>query len=277
MNLHTFKNVVNAKKQSLAHELEEDEDEEAEVRAYRGNVEGEEEGGDERFNDAGEVIEPFNLRDERDAGHFDENMNFVFKKDKGEIDAWLADMDEAAMEQSIGEAAKALKLRHEKQEEADRIASNRMKRSEMELKMELLKIMNPGETVVQTMRRMSGKTTTTKTNSGNAWGGKNNTQKKSVVAVGSSAGSSSSSKEEARAQRAVVDQITDLVDELLSYGLTGVYEMTYEALEASAVRWEYRGPDGAIHGPYTSQEIAGWKAAGYFTGDPPPFLLHVEI
>ena len=270
MNLHTFKNVVNAKKQSLAHELEEDEDEEAEVRAYRGNVEGEEEGGDERFNDAGEVIEPFNLRDERDAGHFDENMNFVFKKDKGEIDAWLADMDEAAMEQSIGEAAKALKLRHEKQEEADRIASNRMKRSEMELKMELLKIMNPGETVVQTMRRMSGKTTTTKTNSGNAWGGKNNTQKKSVVAVGSSAGSSSSSKEEARAQRAVVDQITDLVDELLSYGLTGVYEMTYEALEASAVRWEYRGQDGAIHGPYTSQEIAGWKAAGYFTGDPPP-------
>jgi hypothetical protein len=28
----------------------------------------------------------------------------------GEIDAWLADMDEAAMEQGIGEAAKALRV-----------------------------------------------------------------------------------------------------------------------------------------------------------------------
>jgi hypothetical protein len=37
-------------------------------------------------------------------------MNFVFQKEKGEIDAWLANMDEAAMEQGIGEAAKALKV-----------------------------------------------------------------------------------------------------------------------------------------------------------------------
>ena len=37
-------------------------------------------------------------------------MNFVFQKEKGEIDAWLADMDEAAMEQGIGEAAKALRV-----------------------------------------------------------------------------------------------------------------------------------------------------------------------
>ena len=56
------------------------------------------------------MLEPFNLRDERDSGHFDENMNFVFQKEKGEVDAWLADMDEAAMEQGIGEAAKALRV-----------------------------------------------------------------------------------------------------------------------------------------------------------------------
>lgn len=65
----------------------------------------------EQFNEAGEVLEPFNLRDERDSGHFDENMNFVFQKEKGEIDAWLADMDEAAMEKGIGEAAKALRVK----------------------------------------------------------------------------------------------------------------------------------------------------------------------
>jgi hypothetical protein len=39
----------------------------------------------DQFNEAGEVIEPFNLRDERDSGHFDENMNFVFQKEKGEF------------------------------------------------------------------------------------------------------------------------------------------------------------------------------------------------
>ena len=37
-------------------------------------------------------------------------MNFVRKQEDQEPDAWLADMDEAAMEQSIGEAAKALKV-----------------------------------------------------------------------------------------------------------------------------------------------------------------------
>ena len=56
------------------------------------------------------MIEPFNLRDERDGGHFDENMNYVFQRERGEKDAWVAAMDEATMEQSIGEAAKALKV-----------------------------------------------------------------------------------------------------------------------------------------------------------------------
>jgi hypothetical protein len=55
-------------------------------------------------------LEPFNLRDERDRGAFDENMNFVFKRERGELDAWLANLDEAAMEQGIGEAAQALKV-----------------------------------------------------------------------------------------------------------------------------------------------------------------------
>lgn len=55
----------------------------------------------------GEALEPFNLRGDREEGHFDENMNFVFKKEHSEVDAWLASMDEASMEKSIGEAALA--------------------------------------------------------------------------------------------------------------------------------------------------------------------------
>jgi hypothetical protein len=111
MNLHTFKDAVTAKKRFVDDDDNDEDDDDREAAAFKGDVEGEEDAGDDKFNDAGEVIEPFNLRNERDSGHIDENFNFVFKKEKGEVDAWLADMDEAAMEQGIGEAAKALKVR----------------------------------------------------------------------------------------------------------------------------------------------------------------------
>ena len=54
---------------------------------------------------------PFNLKDERDEGHFDEGGNYVWKKEHEEPDAWLANMNEAEMENAIGEAAAALKVR----------------------------------------------------------------------------------------------------------------------------------------------------------------------
>jgi len=38
-------------------------------------------------------------------------MNYVWSKEPTEPDAWLADMDEAAMEKSIGEAAEAMKVK----------------------------------------------------------------------------------------------------------------------------------------------------------------------
>ena len=55
-------------------------------------------------------MEPFNMREERQFGQIDDNLNFVFKKGKGEVDAWLADLDESAIEQGIGEAAAAAKV-----------------------------------------------------------------------------------------------------------------------------------------------------------------------
>lgn len=52
------------------------------------SIDGEEEESNDKFNEMGEVIEPFNLKNEREAGGFDENMNYVFQKEKGEVDAW---------------------------------------------------------------------------------------------------------------------------------------------------------------------------------------------
>ena len=31
--------------------------------------------------------------------------------------------------------------------------------------------------------------------------------------------------------------------------------------------WEYRAMDGAVHGPYPTSAISGWRAQGFFTGE----------
>lgn len=55
-------------------------------------------------------MEPFNLKKDREIGYFDENMNFIFRKETGEVDNWLANLDESEMEKAIGEAAAAVKV-----------------------------------------------------------------------------------------------------------------------------------------------------------------------
>jgi hypothetical protein len=93
MNVHTFKDV--GKRDSLAHDFDDGDDETPAVR-MKGNVDGEEE-GDEKFNDIGEVMEPFNLKEERENGFYDEGGNYVFRDERQEVDAWVADLDEATM------------------------------------------------------------------------------------------------------------------------------------------------------------------------------------
>ena len=45
--------------------------------------------------DGEQVITPFNLEDENEEGHFDENGNFIFDKKTGEEirDSWLDSID----------------------------------------------------------------------------------------------------------------------------------------------------------------------------------------
>lgn len=97
------------------------------------------------------------MRNEREDGYFDENQNFVFKKEVGEADAWIAGLDGAALEAAIGEAAaaekkKALKREMEEQEEAIKV-----RKTPEELKLELLSYLEPHETITTALRRLSGK------------------------------------------------------------------------------------------------------------------------
>ena len=51
MNRHTFQDAIGAKRAALSNELEEDDDEEKEIKVLKKQVEGEEEESDEKVSD----------------------------------------------------------------------------------------------------------------------------------------------------------------------------------------------------------------------------------
>ena len=235
MNLHTFKDVLSSKRASIINETEVEDDEETETKAFTEIIEGEIDESEEKFNDAGEVLEPFNLREERQRGQFDTQLNFTFEKEATEVDAWVADLDESTMEKAIGEAELALKRRRELERESQRRAEeSRLRASFLELCLHLLCVLRPEETVARTMRRIKAE--------------ENGGQEK-------------------RKSNPVIDRLTDIADQLISHGVSGVYGMQYEAIEAMISLWEYRAADGSVQGPFTSAQIGEWRLQGYFVED----------
>jgi hypothetical protein len=67
MNIRTFKDAVTSRHSSLAHDLDDDDYDEGNGTVSHKEVDGEEDEGNEKFNEIGEVIEPFNLKDEREG------------------------------------------------------------------------------------------------------------------------------------------------------------------------------------------------------------------
>ena len=236
MNLHTFKDVLSSRRSSIINETHvDDEDDETEAKAFTEIIEGEIDESNEKFNDAGEVLEPFNLREERQRGQFDDQLNFTFEKERTEVDAWVADLDESAMEKAIGEAELALKRRKELERESQRrTEEGRLKATFLELCLHLLCVLRPEETLARVMRRI-------KTESGNG--------------------------SEKRKSNPVLDRLTDIADQLISHGVSGVYDMQREAIETMVSLWEYRAADGSIQGPFTSAQIGDWRRQGYFVDD----------
>jgi GYF domain len=143
-----------------------------------------------------------------------------------------------------------------------------VKKSKLELKALLLQIMRPGENVVQTMRRLSGKLPSAGKNKKRTPRSQNG---EALTAV------ATETPDQKLANKIALERFSDITDELLSTGLSGVYDMTYEAIENSAVQWEYRGLDGVIHGPFAPQTIASWKSQGYFTGSSAVMMRKVGV
>ena len=100
--------------EELDNDEEKDDDEEDDnVRRMTKQFAWEEERMEEEFNEAGDKMEPFNLKAERTEGYFDETGNFVWKKEEGGGDPWLASLEnEEDLEARIGEAAVARRKKY---------------------------------------------------------------------------------------------------------------------------------------------------------------------
>jgi hypothetical protein len=194
-------------------------------------VEGEEADGKEKFNDAGIVIEPFNMKNEREMGHIDGNMNFTFEKDEGETDSWLAGLDEATEEQAIGDAARAMEKRRLASRKSAMRAATQLKRSPVELKYAITKMLEGADESISSALKRLAKTS-----------------------------------EKGKRDTFEVDILTGLVDELMVSGDAVAYSATKEQLELTFVTWEYRALDGSIQGPFPSAAMAQWVQAGFFSG-----------
>jgi hypothetical protein len=64
MNRHTFQDVLSTKRKSIINEMVEDQEDDSddELQELVEKVDGEVEGDIDKFNDAGEVLEAFNLK-----------------------------------------------------------------------------------------------------------------------------------------------------------------------------------------------------------------------
>jgi hypothetical protein len=239
------------KAKGLVNDVDDDGDDDDEPAAAastrRSRAEGEEDGDvGVKINEDGDVVEPFHLQNEREEGHFDQAGNYVFhRKKKGEEDAWLEGMDEAELEKSIGEAAEAKRKRQERSAaEETRLQSLHSANTPAQLKRELLGFLQLGDTVARAMRRLGG-------------GG--------------------AGKRPNAAQRAQLDRLTEISSLLLAHGATSIFETTHAALKASldSRPWQYRGLDGVVHGPFSSKQMAAWRAQDFFQGESAVMLQRV--
>ncbi|KAM7251861.1 hypothetical protein ACFE04_023744 [Oxalis oulophora] len=107
---------------------------------------------DENFVDDGIQIEPFNLSKEREEGYFDADGNFVeYVREKEIKDAWLDSVEVDRV--IVGNSSKLTNNEEENDEDNDREISS----EEIGLiKRRIANALEPGETILQALRRMKG-------------------------------------------------------------------------------------------------------------------------
>jgi len=212
-----------------------------------------------KWEDDNEKLEAFNLKEELEEGHINEDGVYVengsgYAGEQGDPrDAWLEDFQErqggelSKESKAAAEAeAKALKAMMEAEEAEEQDPGE----ARLEAAQKLVEHLLPKESVARALKRLR--------------------KEKEKFAV-----------------------VTDNADKLLGLGIFEIYSQTKEMLAAKieasldtakaakaakeekatagggSSSWEYKikRTDEAVHGPFSSEDMTAWLAEGYFRGD----------
>ena len=215
----------------------------------------------------------FNMKEEMEEGKFAEDGTYVRSFDQHEMhDRWLEGVDEKEMKRARRAKRRAERVERERIREEERQGGT-AEQQQTSMEMELVTIMLPGETVLETLARL----------------GKD--KKKKEAGAGAM-------KKKRRSHEPVqagpnfvpaktlplsdIDKVTTISSKLLP-SLPEIYSTTYEAILRSVRRsqavpgdwvppkpkFEYKWTVEAatthgVNGPFTEEEIRTWFSAGYF-------------
>mmetsp|Transcript_30825 Transcript_30825/g.50992 ORF Transcript_30825/g.50992 Transcript_30825/m.50992 type:complete len:381 (-) Transcript_30825:40-1182(-) len=184
------------------------------------------------IKEAGIAIEPFNMKQERREGHFDDDFNYVWKP-KGEDDddvndAWLGEVDEQHEgDDKIQKRRKLLKQQLENLETQEEAPPDVPR-----LCRDLVKLLQPKETVASALRRLSSSTNRRASRK------PQRRVKRGVsaaeAAVAETRENDAVMTEEKVELRRQFDELTEIADKLLRSGRFDVYNDTRESLAGSS-------------------------------------------
>ncbi|XP_012565476.1 CD2 antigen cytoplasmic tail-binding protein 2 homolog [Hydra vulgaris] len=163
------------------------------------DIEGQEE--ETVRDDDGIVVTPFNLKDELEEGHFDAQGNYIANKvDENITDGWLDSVDWSKVPSNRNV------LNEDSMEDLPDADPLKMKK-------DMLSFMNPGETVLKSLRRLGGNKKPI--SSADRW-----KKKKANVPIDDN---------EAKSKESML-KLTGLADDVLQSGDFQIYEKSYEQL-----------------------------------------------
>jgi hypothetical protein len=250
------KKHIKRETQRYSNNNEEDDDDDEVLLAAKFNVQDSERDYDEQeLNELGDRVEPFNLKEERDMGRFDETGNFVWTRkdlDEGEeSDAWVdggmedneqldggdgdeEDDNDDGEDGLIKKSSKKIRKNvvevpttiKQQRTQPIEIPQPRTKQDANRSLGRLIMLLQNGETVLDAIRRSSE-------------------------------------------DKQTMDTLTTLSDDLFGMGLSSIYSDTREQLliKLQPIVWQYRKitDRATIYGPFSGIEMQEWRNDGFFT------------
>lgn len=145
------KQPQNPKKNSLDSDEEDDEVDESEYMLNEDDIEGEEDGVAGQYDEIRTTA--FNMREEREEGHFDANGHYIWNKEKEIKDNWLDNIDwQQIKKRPEKEGDKKEKGLGDESDDEDDITAKNF--DLISCYKEVLKYMEPKETIAKTLQRL---------------------------------------------------------------------------------------------------------------------------